>query len=128
MKSTELALYGATPIISIKRLLGVVEEWRKRADEISKCDIVIGMTFTALRRTLKKAFIPQTVGFNVVENLCLCGRLRKFLFSIVVSSTTNRTTSTRRHPEEKTKTMRMDCRGGGTADAMGRLNYGANGC
>src|SRR4051812_19122574 len=107
-KSTELALYGADPVISFKGLLGVSEDWRKRADEISKCDTVVRTTSSVLSHTLQKAFILQTVGLNVVENLSRCGRWQKFLISIVVSSAANRTTSTSRHPEEKTETMRMD--------------------
>src|SRR4051812_42669703 len=107
-KSTELPLYGAEPIISFKGLLGVGEDWRKRANEISKCDTVVRTTFNVLCHTLQKAFILQTVGLDVVENLGNCGRWRKFLISIVVSSMANRTTSTSRHPEEKTETMRMD--------------------
>src|SRR3954469_919044 len=65
-KSTELALYGAEPIIIFKGLLGVGENWRKRADEISKCDTVVRTTFSVLSHMLQKAFIPQSVGLNVV--------------------------------------------------------------
>src|SRR4051812_46851137 len=100
-KSTEVALYGAEPIISFKGLLGVGEYWRKRADEISKCYTVVRTMFSVLHHTIQKAFISQTVGLDVVENLGHYGRWQKFLFSIVVSSTANRTTSTSRHPEEK---------------------------
>jgi hypothetical protein len=104
MKSVELALDGAKPIISIERLLGMGEDRRQCTDEVPKCDAVVGTTFCVLSYTLQKLFIPQAVGLNVVKNLRHCGRWRKFRFSIVLStSVTTTTTTTTSHPEEKDK-------------------------
>jgi hypothetical protein len=102
MKSVELALDGAKPIISIKRLLGVGEDRRQCTDEVPKCDTVVGTTLCVLSYTLQELFIPQAVGLNVVKNLRHCGRWRQFLFSIVLSTSVTTTTTTS-HPEEKDK-------------------------
>jgi hypothetical protein len=61
MCGNEFALDGTEPIISIKRLSGIAEDWRSEAYEVPNTALIILTVSGILLYTLKKPHIVSTI-------------------------------------------------------------------